>query len=183
MPRLAGVRRWLGVAVSWVLLGVIGGGAWHVIAHPARFTKFGDQWFMGQLALGDRFGVDGWFAVIGAGISALAGLAWLMRTRLHPVGVVVAGVVGSVVAGAIAWGTGLLMAPSAAQLAELTKAGVGGSTVPDRFVLFWPGFLMAWPTGFLMGAVTGLLLLDAVTTNYRRPPSATAEVNRGRSVP
>jgi hypothetical protein len=71
---------------------------------------------------------DSWFAIIGAGAGAVLSAGWPALTRRTPVAGVVAGLVGSAVAGLIAWWIGTFLGPD--PLRVQLHAGVKAPITP-----------------------------------------------------
>ncbi len=168
MSRLRG----LGIGLfAWVLVGICAGLAWSQLAHPAEFVLFGKDWLMGQYQMSRRFDADGWFVVVGLIGCLVAGLALLASRRRSPLLSLGAGLVGSALAAVIAWRVGLWVAPSTDHLIAQAKDAAEGTMLAERLGLSWWGVGLAWPIGFLIGALAMLLL---------RPRSGAADGGRRR---
>jgi len=70
--RAAGVDA-VAVLGTFLLLGVVCGVLWWLLADPAAFTKTADGVEMSEVELIRRFDVDGWYAVI----AAVAGMGYI----------------------------------------------------------------------------------------------------------
>jgi hypothetical protein len=71
---------------------------------------------------------DAWFAIIGAGVGAVLAVVWPPLTRRTPVAGVIAGLVGSAVAGLIAWRIGTWLGP--ASFKDQLHAGIKAPITP-----------------------------------------------------
>lgn len=118
----ADLRRAGALLLAVAAAGVPAGVLWWAVAPRAEFrvTEDGPA-VVGTPSVELLIADDGMFVLVLAGLGLLAGLgAWAMR-RARGVAVVVALAVGTVLAGAAAWGVGALLGrgPSESQLAEV----------------------------------------------------------------
>lgn len=154
--RVGGLGSDLVVIVGgFLVLGLIGGVAWHLLAHPAYFTKVKSGGEMGEVELGKRFATDGWYVVIAlvAGIPSGLGMTW-WRSR-DPLATALLCVAGSVVAAAsMAW-VGLVLGPGDPQ-AALAKAAVH-ARVPTQTTLSAHVAYLSWPLAVVIGTLMVLL--------------------------
>ncbi len=143
------------VVGTFVLLGVVGGVLWWLLAEPPYFVRTDTTAVMGQAELGKRIPVDGIFVSIGALGSAVLGFALMAWRRRDPLLVLLAGVVASVLAGFVALKLGEHLGHRDVQaLVEQAKLG---AKVRDTLDVITGWVLLAWPVGFLVAAVSSLL--------------------------
>jgi hypothetical protein len=136
---------------SMLVLGLVCGLLWWLLVNPAEFTKMRAGGAMGEVQLGRRFDVDGWYVVLGLLGGLVAGVAlmwWRSRDALLTAGLLV---VGAVLAATVTAVVGRLLGPGDPQ-ARLEAARIGAH-VPVRLVVdAWTAYL-AWPIGVLVGAL------------------------------
>jgi hypothetical protein len=154
----AGVLRWtLTVVVALVLLGLMGGWLWSVLADPPGYTVSAQGASMGEGEAGKRFGVEVLYAGIGGGLALLAGLvAGVVLARYGWV-LVLALVVGSLLAAAVSWAVGGWLGPP--NPAELLKSAAVGDVVPSRLTIHSPGLFLVWPIAALAGLLASVGML------------------------
>jgi hypothetical protein len=139
------------VVGGYLVLGIVCGGLWWLLAAPAEYVVTGDGGTMGELELSRRFAVDGWYAVIAAvaGFLSGAGLAWwrsrdpLFTTLLLVPGAALAAAAMSVVGGVLGPGD-----PDAA-----LEAASRGDTVPVALSVTVTASYLVWPIAILLGAL------------------------------
>jgi hypothetical protein len=154
------------VAVAVVLgAGAVWGVLWWLLAPTARTViQDGGVYLRGHEEL--MAGQDGWFVVLGAATGAVLATVWPMLTRRRPVAGLVAGLVGCLAAGLVAWAVGVWLGPAA--LTTQLAAGVKAPITPLE--LHTPAALLFAP--FLFALVRGLteLLASAVAGIHTEPP-------------
>ncbi len=110
-----------------VVAGLLWGLAWFWLAPTAKTQVLdGGVYLNGHDTL--FASQDGWFAVLGAVTGALLSVVWPYLTRRRPVPGVVAGLVGSAVAGLIAWWLGSALGPD--PLKTQLRHGVAAPITP-----------------------------------------------------
>lgn len=146
-----------------LVLGVLCGLAWMLLASPAEFTKLRDGGSMSEVELGHRFNADGMYVVVAGVAGLVAGVAlswWRSRDPLLTSAFLV---VGSALAAGAMWLTGHLLGPGDTGTA-LAAARVGAH-VPERLGVDALTVFLAWPIGVLAGAL--LVLLGRVSDSDR----------------
>jgi len=156
--RVGVLRCTLTVVLALVLLGVLGGWLWSVLADPPGYTVTAQSASMGEAEAGKRFGVEVVYAGIGAGLGLLAGLAAGLRLARYGWVLVVALLLGSLVAAGVSWAVGGWFGPPD-PAGALTTAEVG-DVVPSRLTIDTPGLFLAWPLAALGGLLAAVGLLD-----------------------
>jgi hypothetical protein len=151
-----------------VVLGLVCGVLWSLVASPAEFTKLSNGGAMGEDQLSRQFGVVGWYVVIGAlaGLAAGLLLAW-WRSR-DPLLTSVLLVVGTVLAAVVMAVVGHLLGPGDPRAA--LRAAKVGAHVPQRldiglrpvrplgpYLRETAAVYLSWPVGALAGALFALL--------------------------
>lgn len=153
---------------SLLVLGLLCGVLWSLVASPAEFTKVSNGASMDEDQIGRQFAVDGWYVVIGALAGLGAGLVLAWKRSRDPLLTTVLLVVGSVLAAVVMALVGHLLGPGDPR-AALRAAKVGGH-VPQRLDVglrpvrpFGPylrdtaALYLCWPVGALAGALFVLL--------------------------
>lgn len=150
-------------AAAGVLLGVVGGYLWSVIADPPAgiLTKQG-VFLTDELAYNQQVEVTLWYLAIGTGLGLLGGLFCGFLGRRHGVAVVVAALVMTVIGAAVSGYLGIhVFGPDPA--AEVKASAIGDSITAALDVATFVAYL-GWP----IGGVVGVLL--SVST-WRQPKS------------
>jgi hypothetical protein len=148
--RAAGVDT-VAVLGTFLLLGVVCGVLWWLLADPAAFTKTADGVEMSEVELIRRFDVDGWYAVIAAVAGALAGLAvtwWRPRDYALTTALVV---LGSVVAAGAMAVVGRVLGPADPE--QVLSSTPLGARVPTQLVVTVDAAYLLWPITVLIGAL------------------------------
>ncbi|CAA9355935.1 MAG: hypothetical protein AVDCRST_MAG29-2581 [uncultured Nocardioidaceae bacterium] len=158
----AGVLRWaLAVVLALVLLGVLGGWLWSLLADPPGYTVSASGASMGEAEAGKRFGVEVGYAGIGAGLGLTAGLvAGLVLARYGWV-LVVSLVVGGLLAAGVSWAVGGWLGPP--DPADMLRSASVGDVVPSRLTIDTPGLFLVWPVAALAGLLSAVGLVGRTT--------------------
>ena len=139
---------------TFVVLGVLCGVLWWLLAPTPEFTKVRGGGNMDELDLGRGFGIVGWYVVI-AGVAGLAaGLAlswWRDRDPLLTSGLLV---LGSALAAALMALVGHLLGPGDPQ-AALAVARIGAK-VPEQLRVGTLSVYLVWPVAVLVGTLVVL---------------------------
>lgn len=147
--RLTPVRTVL-LAVSSVVLGIVGGVVWSQLADPGRWEVRETGIVLTEEASRGQFSVIVVFTLVGA----IAALVWaavttaLSRSGGWPLVLLV--VVGSAVAGLVAWQVGMVLGPPPPQ----TVSGLMlGDRVPDQLRVDGIAPFLVWPISGLVGVL------------------------------
>jgi hypothetical protein len=128
----------------------------------ALYPRGGDGWSAAQ---------DGTFAIVGAATGAIISVIWPSLTRRVPVAGVIAGVLGCVLAGLIAWWLGVHLGPD--PLRVQLKAGIKTPTLP--LVLNAPVAVLVAPMIFgVVRALTEMLTYAFANVHTAPPEPATS---------
>lgn len=137
--------------IGFLVLGLLVGWLWSVLADPSSFTVTNDNGVMDEVESAKQFGVTVTFTWL----SAVAALAWstLCSWRFAALGWphVVSTAAGAAAASAIAWRLGVLLGPSDPVTA--IKTAKVGTLVPTRLVLDSHGVLLVWPVVALIALI------------------------------
>lgn len=142
--------RTLLLAVSSVVLGLVGGVVWSQLADPGRWEVRETGLVLTEEASRGQFSVIVVFTLIGA----IAALVWAAATTalMRPGGwlLVLLVVVGSSVAGLVAWQVGMALGPPPPQ----TVSGLMlGDRVPDQLRVDGVAPFLVWPISGLVGVL------------------------------
>jgi hypothetical protein len=138
----------------FVVAGIVAGLVWWQVVTPPYFIRTASGGVMDQAELGRRIQADGWFLTIGA-VAGLVGGIVLIRWRAHlPLVTVLVGSALSLLGGGIALALGKVLGRS--DVNQLLKSAKVGAHVVDKLDVISPLVLLAWPIGFLIGAVAVL---------------------------
>lgn len=143
----------LAVLLAFGLVGAAAGVSWHSLWAPAPkavvFKK--DPYFMPD----GEFRSTGMYVVIAAPLGLVLGLILTWWSRRDPLAMVLAVLAGSVVAGAVMIGVGLLLSPADPQGAARHAAEL--TTVPGMLRVQPGAAWCALPFGAMLGALIVLL--------------------------
>jgi hypothetical protein len=153
---------------SLVVLGLLCGVLWSLVASPAEFTKLSNGGSMDEDQLSRQFGVDGWYVLIGGLAGLAAGLVLAWRRSRDPLVTSVLLVLGTVLAAAVMALVGHLLGPGDPRAA--LRAAKVGAHVPQRldvglrpvrpfgtYLRDTAAVYLSWPVGALTGALFVLL--------------------------
>lgn len=153
-PRLPAGPRGDAIAVlgTSMVLGLLGGVLWWVLAEPALFTvgRKGDLG-MGEVELADRFSATGWFTVLALVLGALSGGAltwWRNRDPILTAGLLV---LGSALGTATMAALGGLIGPPDPELAAASAKA--GDLVPAALEVGAGVAYLVWTIAALAGAL------------------------------
>jgi hypothetical protein len=168
-PRPPGVRRVVAEAAvaSAAVAGVVAV-AWAALVPDILVEVTGDGVRLGMAQAALLFGVDGWFAVLGAVAGLLLGAVLLIRHRATPVVAVVATVVAALGGSLLAWRVGVLLGPDPVERRAATVDD--GTTLPLDLGIEAHGVLLAWPLGVVVAVLVVGFLLDEPPPAAPRPP-------------
>ena len=160
----------LAVLGALLLLGVVCGVLWWLLADPAEYTKTADGGVMSENQLGEQFGADGMYVVIAVVAGLVGGLALTWWRGRDPVLTSLLLVVGSGVAAGVMFLVGHQLGPGDPGAA--LKAAAVGAHVPERLdVHVWTVYL-SWPVAVLAGALVVLLGRVSDTDQQRIGPDS-----------
>lgn len=143
--------RWSVLVVSAVLLGVVGAVAWSQLAEPGLWEVRETGIVLTEDASRGQFSVIVVFTLIGAIAALLWAAAMTATVRQGGWLLVAAVVVGSTLAGVIAWQVGMVLGPPAPD----SVPGLAlGDRVPDELRVDGIAPFLVWP----MSALVGVLL-------------------------
>jgi hypothetical protein len=137
---------------------------WRLAPTAATVVQDGGVYLKGHEEL--MAAQDGWFVVLGALSGALLSVVWPMVVRHRQVAGLLAGLVGCLAAGLIAWGLGAWLGPSS--LRDQLAAGVKAPITP--LVLHTPVALLFAPMLFAVVRALVELLGSAVAGIHTEPP-------------
>ena len=171
-PTVRPAGRGLDVRVSLVAVAVIltAGLAWGLLwwqLAPTATTvvQDGGVYLQGHEEL--MVAQDGWFVVLGAVTGALLSVVWPLVVRQRQVAGLVAGLVGCLASGLIAWGLGVWLGPDS--LRDQLAAGVKAPITP--LVLHTPVALLFAPMLFAVVRVLVELVGSALSGMHTEPPA------------
>jgi hypothetical protein len=144
----------LAVLGTFVLLGVVGGLLWWVLAEPAEYTRGRAGLAMSELELARRFDTDGWFAVIALVAGVLGGVTvtWWRSRDLRVTTLLL--VPASALAAAAMAVVGRLLGPDAPGAGDqLVRRG---GSVAVELAVSAPQVYLLWPIAVLAGALVVL---------------------------
>ena len=164
-----GVARDVAVVLgSFVVLGLLCGVLWSLVASPAEFTKLPNGGSMDEDQLGRQFGVVGWYVAIGAVTGLGAGLVLAWKRSRDPVLTGVLLVLGAVLAAVLMALVGHRLGPGDPRAA--LRAAKVGAHVPQRldvglrpvrpvgpYLRDTAPVYLVWPAAALAGALFVLL--------------------------
>ena len=134
---------------GFVLLGLLAGWLWYVLAEPAAYTVTSRGAVMGEGEAAQQFGVDvtfGWIgAVAGGGWGALCAW-WYARLGWSHVLLTLA---GAVAASALAWRLGHALGPPEPR--AVVRSAEAGTQVAMQVQVGAYGVLLFWPIAALLG--------------------------------
>ncbi len=137
--------------VGGAAVGVPGGWLWASLAGPPSAELTSDGAIFGEAQLDRQVGVTLWFAVLGAALGLLVGVAVAWRRSRYGVGAVFAVVLACVAASLVSYLTGVhVFGPDAS--AQLAEARVG-QRVTAPVGLGTKIAYLGWPLGGLTGAL------------------------------
>lgn len=141
-------------AVAGVLLALLAGWAWVVLARPPSAVLTQDGVLFGEPELDRKVGVTLWFLVVTAAFGVISGLVVAWRGYRHGLVVVLAILVMSVVGSLLTFrfGQDLFGADPQAQL----KTAKLGDTITDEVGLGTKIVYLGWPVGGMVGAMAGI---------------------------
>ena len=140
---MSGPARWVAFGAGCLAAGAVGGLVWRATTELPTWTVTPEGTaVLADQALVRMFEATARFVQVGAVAGLLLGLLALVLLRRRGWRVVAAAIVGPLLAGALAWGAGVLGGTPAEDL--LAGAAVG-STVPVDLALGAPVALLVWP--------------------------------------
>lgn len=136
------------------LAGLLGGLIWAWWADPATYMEVPGGAALGQEQLGRLFAVEVRYAVVGLAGGFLVAAPLVVRLRWVGWRLVPGLLLGSAVAGGLAYVVGVLAGPGDPATASR------GAQLQAPLDVRTPGFFLAWPIGALLAAVVVCWLLD-----------------------
>jgi hypothetical protein len=142
---------------GFVVLGLLVGYVWSLVADPAVYTVTGGTALMGEQAAVAQFGVTVdyvWLAAIAAmGWGAAVGwwsdrIGWTYLVFL---------IFGASVAALVSWRFGLALGP--AEPMSVIAGAANSDEIPLRITIDSYGALLVWPVAALFGSIAATLLL------------------------
>jgi imidazolonepropionase-like amidohydrolase len=150
---LAGVT----VALASLPIGALMGLGWERLAPKAHWVVQGGGAFLDEVEQADFIAADGWFAVLGVVVGALAGiagyLAFRKRTAALPIAMAAGGLLGSL----LAWWVGRELGPASI---NSHRGAPNGSTFDGPLDLSATGVLLAWPIAAVLAVLVLTLVFD-----------------------
>lgn len=140
--------------VGFVLLGLLVGWLWSVLAHPPEFTVVRGNGVMDEVQAAHQFQMTVTFTWLSASAALIWGAVCSVRFSVTGWPQVVTTVAASTVAGVIAWRLGVLLGPPSPEGA-IRSASVGDK-IPTRLILDSHGILLVWPVVALVAFVVVL---------------------------
>jgi len=162
-PRTAWWRGLALLLVLCVVLGLVGGLVWYLVAPTPAFLVEGGQLMYRKELPGEYVAMDGWFAVIGAVAGLLVAVVVLRRgplTMARVVAVPLAGLLGAWVM----WRLGAALAPASSGLNADAGSLPSGTVLHGKLDLNAKGVLLIWPV------VSLLVLTFALAFSGRAEP-------------
>src|SRR4051812_29298038 len=135
----------------FVVLGLLTGVLWWLLAPSPEFTKVRGGGTMDEVGLGRQFGAVAWYVAIATMTGLISGIAltwWRDRDPLLLSGLLL---IGSVVAALLMGLVGHALGPGDPQ-AVLATARIG-TKVPDQLHVEAHAAYLAWPVSVLVGAL------------------------------
>jgi hypothetical protein len=136
---------------TFVVLGVLGGVLWWVLAPTPEYTKIRGGGAMDEVDLGRQFGAVAWYvaiAVVAGLLFAIALTWWRDRDPLLLAGLLL---LGSVVAAVLMALVGHALGPADPQ--PLLATAELGAKVPDQLHVGARAAYLAWPISVLLGCL------------------------------
>ncbi len=150
--RSLGQVRWLLIALSAVLLGVVSGVVWAQLADPGLWEVRETGIVLTEDASRGQFSVIVVFALIGVIAALLWAAAMTVLARRGGWLLVACIAVGATVAGVLAWQVGMLLGPPPPEsVTGLTL----GDRVPDELRVDGIAPFLVWPIAALIGVLLG----------------------------
>lgn len=151
--------RALAVDLLWVLgvsvaAAVVAGFAWAALVPSVEVLRTADGFTTSEVALGRRFGNDGWFATLSAGVGLLSGLALTVWRRTHESFTVLVVVVGALLGSWLMAQVGGWAGPPD-PFAVLAEAPAG-TAAPEQVRVTAAASYLVWPVAALVGALIAL---------------------------
>ncbi len=150
-PRPGSASTVVWVVGCFVLAGLVAGLVWWKIIDPPYFVRTSQGAVMDQVQLGRRVQADGWFMVLGVVGGLLGALVLVRRFERAPLLTLLLGCLASVGGGLLALGLGTTLGHS--DVTSLARTAKTGAHIPDSLGVISHLVLVAWPIGFLVGAV------------------------------
>lgn len=151
--------RALAIDLLWVLgvslaAAVVAGFAWAALVPSVEVVRLADGFTTSEVALGRRFGNDGWFSTLSAVVGLLSGLALTAWRRTHESFTVLAVVFGALLGSWLMAQVGGWAGPPDpfAVLAEAPE----GTTAPEQVRVTAAASYVVWPVAALVGALIAL---------------------------
>lgn len=170
--------RWPLLVISAALLGVVSGVVWSQLAEPGRWEVREAGIVLTEDASRGQFSVIVVFTLIGA-IAALLWAAAMTLMARHGGWLLVAAVlVGSTLAGVLAWQVGMLLGPPPP---ESVSGLMLGDRVPDELRVDGIAPFLVWPIAALVGVLLGTWGQNDPAEDQDEIEAATAPVVDTRS--
>jgi hypothetical protein len=155
-----------------VAVGLVAGVVWWLVAPEVTVGVRDGQTVLIASEAHGLFGVDVSFGIVGAAAGFLLGAAMLTRHREHPTAVLAGLVLGGVVGSVVAWQVGFALGPG--PLGERTGGAADGVTLTIPLDLAATGVLLFWP----ITAVVASLVLGGVPPRLRSRGDAVSSAER-----
>jgi hypothetical protein len=152
--RGAVIKDVLVVLVSFAVAAVLVGLIWPHLVDPVVVERTDAGLLTDEVALGDRFDVVGWYALLAAGAGLLLGAVLAATRRTHEVVTLLAVVACACLAAWLSAEVGSWVGPDDPNQV-LADAEVG-DTAEDRIVLTADVAYLVWPVAALIGSATVL---------------------------
>lgn len=143
----------------FAIAGVVAGLVWpQLISHPRMMMTEQGPFPVSEGAAGQLFGMDGWYAVLGAGLGLVAGVIAFVWFRRHAAWTVAAIAVGSGIAAGLSLVVGTYAGSGEVILAWSPDAGAGTVLQAPTSIRAY-GVLAVWPLAALVPALVLAWLL------------------------
>jgi hypothetical protein len=147
-------RDCLAVLGVFLLLGLLCGVVWWLLADPAAYTKTAQGGSMGDDEVRRQFASDGWYAVVAGVAGVLSGTAVTWWRARDPLLVTVLVVLGAALAAVVMARTGHLLGPG--DPAAALEAARKGDEIPMQLDVTARATYLVWPIAVLLGALAVL---------------------------
>ena len=142
------------VLAAFAIAAVVVGLVWPQLVDPVVVERTEEGLLTDEVALGDRFDVVGWYALLSGGVGLLLGAVLAATRRGHEVVTLLAIVAGACLASWLSAQVGAWVGPD--DPTEVLVDADIGATAEDRIRLTSDAAYLVWPISALIGSAVVL---------------------------